>query len=181
MTFSLLVMSRPSPPVPAPCSLKLRIVLIGPLAADGHVADVERERGAEVEPALAELDDVAGLGVDQRRLDPLRGALAGLDPSRPGRRLARFGRIDLDARRPLLTADDQHRDTNQGHGGNVHDAHVRPPRRSPLPAGPAHEPRFDNPVRGRSPNIHRFYACAWITARGRGRPLTTVRLILQLS
>ena len=64
---------------PRPLVLEAQDRPVRPLAADGHAADVERERGAEVEPALAELDDVARLGVDQRRLGPLRGIRAGLD------------------------------------------------------------------------------------------------------
>ena len=73
VTFSLLVTRIPSPPVPAPWSLKAQDRPIRPLAADGHAADVERERGAAVEPPRAQLDDLAGPGVDQGRLDPLRG------------------------------------------------------------------------------------------------------------
>ena len=42
--------------------------LVGALALQGHVAHVKREGRLEVELALAKLDHVAGLGVDQGRL-----------------------------------------------------------------------------------------------------------------
>ena len=54
--------------------------LVGPLALDRHVADVEREGRGELELARAELDDLARLGLDQRRLGLLRGVGTGFDP-----------------------------------------------------------------------------------------------------
>ena len=54
--------------------------LVGPLALDRHGADVERERRGELELARAELDDLAGLGLDQRGLGLLRCVRSGLDP-----------------------------------------------------------------------------------------------------
>ena len=54
-----------------------RLVLA--LAANRDVADVERQRGGELELAFAEFDHVARLGVDQRGLSPLLGVGAGLD------------------------------------------------------------------------------------------------------
>ena len=65
---------------PLPLVLEAEDRLVRPLAADRHAADVERERRAEVEPARAELDDIARLGVDHGRLGPLGGIRAGLDP-----------------------------------------------------------------------------------------------------
>ena len=72
VTSSLLVTSSPSPPVPCPWFLKLRIGLVRALAADVTRADVERECGDELELARAELDGVAGPGLDHRRLGLLR-------------------------------------------------------------------------------------------------------------
>ena len=105
---------------PLPLVLEAEDRLVRPLAADGHAADVERERGPEVEPARAELDDVARLGVDHRRLGPLRGVRAGLDlhdaaaPARGG-----WGLHDV--RHPVATGG-EHRGNPESQCGNVHDA-----------------------------------------------------------
>ena len=66
--------------MPWPWFLKIRIVLSGPWPLDRHAADVEREGRGEVELARAELDDLAGPGLDQGRLGLLRGVRPGLDP-----------------------------------------------------------------------------------------------------
>src|SRR5262249_31076055 len=65
---------------PLPLVLEGEDRLVGPLATDRHAADVEREGRAAVEPAGAELDDVARPGVDHRRLGRLGSIRAGIDP-----------------------------------------------------------------------------------------------------
>ena len=89
VTSSLLVTSSPSPPVPAPWFLKLRIVLSGPLPRSVTWLTSSESVECEVEPAFAELDHVAGLGIDQRGLGPLGGALAGVDRDHAGSRRSR--------------------------------------------------------------------------------------------
>ena len=82
VTFSLLVTSRPSPPVPGPWSLKVRIVRSGPWPRTvTPLTSSESVARQSNRPAPSSMTS-PGLGVDQGRLDPLRGALAGLDPGR---------------------------------------------------------------------------------------------------
>ena len=79
VTSSLLVTSRPSPPVPCPWFLKLRIVLSGPLprTVTSLTSSESVERNSN-RPA-PNLDRIARLGVDHRRLGLLRGIGAGID------------------------------------------------------------------------------------------------------
>ena len=65
---------------PLPLVLEAEDGLVGPLAADRHAADVERQGGLEVESALAQLDDIARLRLDQGRLGALGSIRPGLDP-----------------------------------------------------------------------------------------------------
>ena len=142
MTFSLLVTSSPSPPVPCPWSLKLRIVLSGPWPRTvTSLTSSESVARKSNRPSPSSMTS-PGLALIIAAWIRFAASVAGLDPGRTGHQLARIGRIDLDAMRLLLTAGDEQRGTSQGRGGNVHDAHVRPPRRSPVPAGPAHDPRL---------------------------------------
>ena len=52
---------------------------VRPLAANRNAADVERQRGLEIESAFAQLDDIARLGIDKRGLDSLAGIGPGIN------------------------------------------------------------------------------------------------------
>src|SRR6185312_13140507 len=103
---------------------------------DRHAADIQRERGAEFEPARAELDDVARRGIDHRRLDLLGGIWAGIDPGPTGV-LDTAGRT-AGGDRLLRTTGDEHRGTTERRGGESPDTHDNFPRSGapgPLPRG----------------------------------------------
>ena len=79
MTFFLLVTSNAFAAGPLSLLLEGQDRLVVALAANRHVADVERQRRGELELARAELDHVARLGLDQCRLGALLGVGTGFD------------------------------------------------------------------------------------------------------
>ena len=95
VTSSLLVIEQTLAAGARALVLEAQDRLVRSLAADVHLGDVERERGAEVEPALAQDDGRPGLALISAAWSFLGRVRAGLDPDavHPWRRRSALSRL----------------------------------------------------------------------------------------